>query len=76
VFAVKRLLLRGSYLESACVFTLFVATLIALAAAALSAHSADAREAEDIQLFSAVNINWQDGPPSLPKGARAGGRAV
>jgi quercetin dioxygenase-like cupin family protein len=27
------------------------------------------KESEDIKLFAADNIKWQEGPPSLPKGA-------
>ena len=50
-------------------FLVLVAALALLAAAALSASSANAREAEDIQLFPAADVKWQDGPPSLPKGA-------
>jgi hypothetical protein len=44
--------------------------ITALAAAALSAFFADPHETEGIQLFPAADMKWQDGPPSLPKGAQ------
>jgi hypothetical protein len=47
-----------------------IAALAALTTVALSAFSADPRGAEDIQLFPAARTKWQDGPPSLPKGAQ------
>jgi quercetin dioxygenase-like cupin family protein len=47
-----------------------IAALAAVAAAALSAAPADpAKDAEEMQLYPAADIKWQDGPPSLPKGA-------
>jgi quercetin dioxygenase-like cupin family protein len=43
---------------------------VALAAAWVSAAAADPpRDAEEMQLHPAADIKWQDGPPSLPKGA-------
>jgi quercetin dioxygenase-like cupin family protein len=50
-------------------FHLSVAVLAALATAALSAFSADPREAEDIHLLASAGMKWQHGPSSLPKGA-------
>jgi quercetin dioxygenase-like cupin family protein len=42
-----------------------------LAAVHLSAAPADPpKEAEEMQVFAAADVKWQDGPPSLPKGAQ------
>jgi hypothetical protein len=51
-------------------FHFSVAALITLGAALLFAPAHPANEKEDIRLFSADDIKWQDGPPSLPKGAK------
>jgi hypothetical protein len=51
-------------------FHVFMAALAALAAATESVSCADSRDAEDIQLFPVAGMKWQDGPPSLPKGAQ------
>ena len=55
---------------------LFAAALV-LAAAAAPAPAAPGdppappnKEADGMQLFPAAEIKWQDGPPSLPKGAQ------
>lgn len=44
---------------------------VALAVACLSAPAAaDPPKADEVALFPADSIKWQDGPPSLPKGAQ------
>ena len=46
------------------------AALAAVAVAALSAAPADPpKDADEMRLVPAADIKWQDGPPSLPKGA-------
>jgi hypothetical protein len=51
-------------------FHFSVAALITLGAALLFAPAHSRNEAEHIRVFSADNIRWHDGPPSLPEGAK------
>jgi len=53
----------------AIVVILALALLVLFAAMSSNSSSAQPHDMDDIGLFPASEIKWQEGPPSLPKGA-------